>query len=261
MSAVWELELPKEQKLVLLAIADHANDDGYCWPSMSRIAWKCGYEQKRTVSDIIRKLLASEVLVIVERAHGRTPTKYQIRPHRGARLPEFNPDDFQSDRGAENAPHENGGAPNPLTSMAQVIAENNRGAENAPQAPQVVDNQTVEVRSGAVEVRSSARRGAVATAPESYNHQQNLNARTRAGPAQGPARANASPTYGEDLVLKNRATLAGITPQLPDEPRDKFLRRLADAEGRAVMARAEQHRRDRELERDATQQPLDEAVA
>ena len=38
----WEQELTNPtQKLVLLAIADHANDDGLCWPSMSHVANRC----------------------------------------------------------------------------------------------------------------------------------------------------------------------------------------------------------------------------
>jgi len=38
----WEQELTNpSEKLVLLAIADHANDDGMCWPSMSHVAERC----------------------------------------------------------------------------------------------------------------------------------------------------------------------------------------------------------------------------
>jgi len=38
----WEQELTNPtEKLVLLAIADHANDDGLCWPSMSHVANRC----------------------------------------------------------------------------------------------------------------------------------------------------------------------------------------------------------------------------
>lgn len=42
MSQVWALETDScTQKLVLLAIADNANDNGVCWPSISRLAKKC----------------------------------------------------------------------------------------------------------------------------------------------------------------------------------------------------------------------------
>ena len=42
LSWAWEQELTNpSEKLVLLAIADHANDDGMCWPSMSHVANRC----------------------------------------------------------------------------------------------------------------------------------------------------------------------------------------------------------------------------
>ncbi len=34
----WEQELPPTQKLVLISLADHANQDGECWPSINRLA-------------------------------------------------------------------------------------------------------------------------------------------------------------------------------------------------------------------------------
>lgn len=42
MGAVWDLELEPLTKMVLLALADHANDDGECWPSRKKTAKKCG---------------------------------------------------------------------------------------------------------------------------------------------------------------------------------------------------------------------------
>lgn len=39
MSAVWNTyDGTPARKLVLLALADHANDEGVCWPSLGRIA-------------------------------------------------------------------------------------------------------------------------------------------------------------------------------------------------------------------------------
>lgn len=43
MTAVWDAEgLSSTQKLVLLALADWANDEGLCWPSVERLAKKTG---------------------------------------------------------------------------------------------------------------------------------------------------------------------------------------------------------------------------
>jgi hypothetical protein len=57
MSLVWELELPDSEKLVLLALADCANDEGHCWPGMATLAKKCS-KSDRTVQLCIKMLCA-----------------------------------------------------------------------------------------------------------------------------------------------------------------------------------------------------------
>lgn len=37
MSACWPLQMPSSQKSVLISLADNANDEGVCWPSVDRI--------------------------------------------------------------------------------------------------------------------------------------------------------------------------------------------------------------------------------
>lgn len=56
MTAVWEREdLASTQKLVLLALADWANDEGLCWPSINRLAVKASLTA-RAVQKAIRSL-------------------------------------------------------------------------------------------------------------------------------------------------------------------------------------------------------------
>jgi hypothetical protein len=56
MSIVWELDLPPGEKLVLLALADQANDQGLqCWPSIPTIAHRSG-QGERTVHRVIASL-------------------------------------------------------------------------------------------------------------------------------------------------------------------------------------------------------------
>lgn len=55
MSLVWSLDLPDSQKIVLLALADCANDEGHCWPSMATLAKKCS-KGERTVQGVIKQL-------------------------------------------------------------------------------------------------------------------------------------------------------------------------------------------------------------
>ncbi len=52
---VWPHTLPTTHKLVLLVLADMADDAGYCWPSVQTVAKHCGVST-RTVRRIIRDL-------------------------------------------------------------------------------------------------------------------------------------------------------------------------------------------------------------
>jgi hypothetical protein len=58
MTAVWTVNLPDSEKIVLLALADCANDEGLCWPSMATLALKCS-KSDRTVQAAIKSLVAS----------------------------------------------------------------------------------------------------------------------------------------------------------------------------------------------------------
>ncbi|MFT4056740.1 MAG: helix-turn-helix domain-containing protein [Novosphingobium sp.] len=55
MSAVWEMNLDASQKIVLLALADAANDEGHCWPGMASLAKKCS-KSERTVQAMLSAL-------------------------------------------------------------------------------------------------------------------------------------------------------------------------------------------------------------
>lgn len=66
MSLVWSLDLADSQKIVLLALADCANDEGVCWPSMASLAKKCS-KGERTVQGVIKDLVLAGHLTRVER--------------------------------------------------------------------------------------------------------------------------------------------------------------------------------------------------
>lgn len=56
MGLVWDADLPRNQKMVLLAYADHADHDGRnVYPTVGRVAWKTGYSE-RAVQSITREL-------------------------------------------------------------------------------------------------------------------------------------------------------------------------------------------------------------
>jgi len=70
MNLVWAADIPLSRKSVLLALADQANDEGYCWPSRTTLAWKLGSTDR-----FVRKALAdleSEGLARREERPGRS---------------------------------------------------------------------------------------------------------------------------------------------------------------------------------------------
>ena len=68
MTRVWDLELGSHtEKLVLLALADNANDDGVCWPSIGTLAEKCNLTGQG-VRDQIHKFQALGLIEIQPRS-------------------------------------------------------------------------------------------------------------------------------------------------------------------------------------------------
>lgn len=68
MSLVWELQLPDSEKLVLLALADCANDEGNCWPSVATLTKKCS-KSERTIQGCIKSLCIKGHLTQSRGAH------------------------------------------------------------------------------------------------------------------------------------------------------------------------------------------------
>lgn len=80
MAQIFELDIPSTEKLVLLAMADHARDDGTgCYPSIDRLARKSSLT-RRGVQKIIRRLEDAGLAVPTERFSGRhqLTTEYRI---------------------------------------------------------------------------------------------------------------------------------------------------------------------------------------
>ncbi len=77
MSAVWEQSQHKgAHLLVLLALADHASDDGVSWPSLARLA-SCARVAPRHVRRILRDLEAEGEIIVV-RGAGRGNTNMYL---------------------------------------------------------------------------------------------------------------------------------------------------------------------------------------
>jgi hypothetical protein len=78
MSACWDIDnLSHTQKIVLLSLADQANDSGVCWPSMSSTSQRCGLNE-RSARRVIAEL---ESMGHLSRSfHSGRPTYYRIHP-------------------------------------------------------------------------------------------------------------------------------------------------------------------------------------
>lgn len=77
MTQCWPLRMPPSPKAVLISLADNANDQGHCWPSLETISERTCLS-RRAVIDAI-KWLESAGALIADRSNGRHTT-YQLTP-------------------------------------------------------------------------------------------------------------------------------------------------------------------------------------
>jgi hypothetical protein len=82
MTRVWELDLPDSDKIVLLALADCANDEGHCWPSVASLVRKCS-KSERTIQAAIKRLV-DEGLLVRREVPGKG-CNYTVLPRTGAK--------------------------------------------------------------------------------------------------------------------------------------------------------------------------------
>lgn len=80
MSLAWNVQLPPREKLVLLALADNANDEGECFPSIATISRRACTDERRTYR-ILKSLESANHITRVSRP-GRS-TLYKVHPTPG----------------------------------------------------------------------------------------------------------------------------------------------------------------------------------
>jgi len=79
MSAIWTADIMATRKIVALALADCADDDGRCWPSVAHLAKKCSMSE-RSIQVHLAGLTRDGILRREERP-GRSAI-YNIDPHK-----------------------------------------------------------------------------------------------------------------------------------------------------------------------------------
>lgn len=72
LAACWLLQMPPTPKAVLISLADNANDDGYCWPSMRTIALRTCFSERAVQRAI--QWLEGAGLIVANRDNGRHTT-------------------------------------------------------------------------------------------------------------------------------------------------------------------------------------------
>ena len=103
MSQCWPLAgMSPAQKAVLISLADQANDDGYCWPSVGTIAKRTCLSE-RAVQGAIKWLKSASLMTASER--NGTSSVYRLTPAAYAPPQEMRP--------ADAAPTPAGNAPPP----------------------------------------------------------------------------------------------------------------------------------------------------
>jgi hypothetical protein len=77
MNWAWRQKLPPTPKLVLMALADAADDHGVCWPSVTTLARKCSVSP-RTVQRML-KVLDEQELLVAESRHRQSGARSSNR--------------------------------------------------------------------------------------------------------------------------------------------------------------------------------------
>lgn len=152
---VMEADLPRPEKFVLIALADHAKEDGSdVYPSVARVQWKTGYGE-RQVREIMASLQGTKILILVRqggKGAGDT-SEYRIDPNAIKALIPFKEWCKQKkikDNSSLHFSHPEGAVSADLkgakTADLRVQFSPNKGAETAPESKN--NNQELEKPSG-----------------------------------------------------------------------------------------------------------------
>ena len=106
MALVWDLDLPSTEKLVLLKLADCADDAGAnAYPGVQTLGDCCGLS-RRAVQYVLRKLEEAGLIEVQKRAVFDHSTVYRIHTERGAKIAPLDIGGANDDVGGRNLRHE-----------------------------------------------------------------------------------------------------------------------------------------------------------
>lgn len=163
MGAVWDADLPRDEKFILLSYADHAAHDGTSiYPSTGRTAWKTGYTT-RSVQTITKKLRDRRILIPDGRGwHGTNRYRLDV-----AALPqrkgykegeEFSPRKKQQEGMKKTTKEGEEFSPNPSLNINESSLVENATPADSPLAPKTPTASKMFTRLTA-NARAKGRRG------------------------------------------------------------------------------------------------------
>ena len=93
MALVWEYEFKPAHQQIMLALADHAHDDGTeIRPSVGRLAWKTGYSERQVQRNLKELRNDLKILVLQRKGGGRgNPNVYRFDWTKGVKKSPFIP--------------------------------------------------------------------------------------------------------------------------------------------------------------------------
>lgn len=148
--------LPPCPKSVLVALANRADEDGFCWPGIDDLERRTGWK-RRAVQTAIKDLQARQLLTVSPQFSDKTGVQksnlYRIALSQA-------PAPISRGEGAPDAPYRAGHAPSQGAPPAPLRVHQVRG-EGAPPAPESSSEQSVEQS----RVRSASSNPTPPTAP------------------------------------------------------------------------------------------------
>lgn len=144
MSHVWEHSICKgSQLLLLLAIADHANDEGIAWPGIESLAAKTRMSRRQTITNIQALVSAGELKIVQAGGTGPKSTNlYQVATPKGAKTAPSARVQSLQDKGA-------------VSSKKGAVFANKGAVATAPE-PSLTVNEPPEEPLGATDVAEPA---------------------------------------------------------------------------------------------------------
>lgn len=139
MSAVFDSNLPSTQRLVMLSLADHADDDGRCYPSISRLCKRTGLSE-RAVQSNLKRLQSDGYLTIKKNAGPKGSNVFFVHPTPAANAPP------QQMHPAANAPL----PPQEMHPTPAADAPEPSGTINKPPENTLVQNGNLDVEAHVV---------------------------------------------------------------------------------------------------------------